>query len=243
MDEARALQKIVELQELVTVYSEKRFESGQPPYRAMILELLPVVTRIVAAVDPDLPNLMAQRPPTGTRGYEFTFVREALHRAKGLLDHQVELQEILGPQGPRLSADELHEWVWSAAASLWDGGHRRAAVQTAASVVDTHAKEKLERRDISGADLMMQAWAIDPPKKVALPRLRFAGLDPASEEYRSRHEGAKFFGAGCMMAIRNVASHDVEELEPQIALEHLAALSVLARWIEAADVVVQDPEG
>jgi hypothetical protein len=44
------------------------------------------------------------------------------------------------------------------------------------------------------------------------------------------------FGKGCMMGIRNVVSHDTSEPQPEIALEQLAALSILARWIDAASL-------
>lgn len=40
-----------------------------------------------------------------------------------------------------------------------------------------------------------------------------------------------------MMAVRNVATHEAEDDDEQRALEQLAALSVLARWIDEADVV------
>lgn len=39
-----------------------------------------------------------------------------------------------------------------------------------------------------------------------------------------------------MMAIRNLATHDLNEPDEQVALEQLAALSVLARWIDDAKV-------
>jgi hypothetical protein len=41
------------------------------------------------------------------------------------------------------------------------------------------------------------------------------------------------------MALRNVIAHEPEdELAPQEALEQLATFSIVARWIEAANVVV-----
>ncbi len=43
------------------------------------------------------------------------------------------------------------------------------------------------------------------------------------------------FGRGCMMRVRNLYSHGHEPTE-QEALEALAALSLLARWIDDAGV-------
>jgi hypothetical protein len=42
-----------------------------------------------------------------------------------------------------------------------------------------------------------------------------------------------------MLAIRNPATHDLAQPDGQVALEYLAALSILARWIDEAEVYVQ----
>ena len=41
---------------------------------------------------------------------------------------------------------------------------------------------------------------------------------------------------GCSMGIRNGAAHTTEPIDEQMGLEYLAAFSVLARWVEAADI-------
>lgn len=47
------------------------------------------------------------------------------------------------------------------------------------------------------------------------------------------------FGAGCFTGIRNPAVHDNGlKLTEQVALEQLAAFSVLARWIDECTVEV-----
>jgi hypothetical protein len=143
-------------------------------------------------------------------------------------------------RGPQVSAESLHEWVWSAAASLWDDGYRREAIQAAATQIDIHTSAKLGRTDLSGADLMLQAWAVDQPRR-STQRLRFSGLTPGTDSFNSAHEGAKFFGAGCMLAIRNLTTHSVDQPDEQAALESLAALSVLARWVETSLVETVEP--
>lgn len=53
-------------------------------------------------------------------------------------------------------------------------------------------------------------------------------------------DGVMNFGAGCFMAIRNPVGHlpnDEHELTEQEALERLAAGSLLARWIDEANVI------
>jgi hypothetical protein len=49
------------------------------------------------------------------------------------------------------------------------------------------------------------------------------------------------FGAGCFEGIRNPAAHEHGLiLSEQVALEQLAAFSLLARWIEECEVETVD---
>ncbi len=45
-------------------------------------------------------------------------------------------------------------------------------------------------------------------------------------------------GMGCAQGIRNPQAHPSPDITEEEALEQLAALSVLARWVDACDVVV-----
>lgn len=244
MDIPRALEKVCELLDLVeqsrqwaSTDNERYYSDEGRQLSLRIRALLPVVRKIATAVEPDLQNGFVEQP----RRWEWSSVYDALIRLRGLLEHDQELAEILGPRGPAAAADQLHSWVWAAAASLWDDGYHREAVQAAATQVEIHARAKIGRQGLSGADLMMQAWATDPPRREAARRLRFTELQPGTETFISAHEGAKFFGAGCMLGIRNLLTHTLDQPPPQVALEHLAALSVLARWIEAAEVAEVSP--
>ena len=40
------------------------------------------------------------------------------------------------------------------------------------------------------------------------------------------------YAVGVSMAIRNPVTHETSGVEKQVALEHLVALSVLARWVD-----------
>ncbi|WP_420884091.1 TIGR02391 family protein [Micromonospora sp. CPCC 205547] len=62
---------------------------------------------------------------------------------------------------------------------------------------------------------------------------RFAG----SDTYRSLHRGARAFAEGLYAAIRNPGMHTpppADGGEEQLALEQLAAFSLLARWVDQA---------
>ena len=72
-------------------------------------------------------------------------------------------------------------------------------------------------------------------------RLRFKHLDELTEDGKrnqswvSAHEGAMNYGRGCAQGIRNLNAHGTSELSEQEALEYLAALSVLARWVDQCE--------
>jgi Protein of unknown function (Hypoth_ymh) len=74
------------------------------------------------------------------------------------------------------------------------------------------------------------------------PRLRFDGFDPVgSDGWKSAHDGAAAFGRGCFLRIRNLYTHHEGDTD-QEDLEALAALSLLARWIDGAEVVKAESE-
>lgn len=88
---------------------------------------------------------------------------------------------------------------------------------------------------MNDTQLMLEAFSKDEPGP-GRPRLRCPG-DHSSQTVRSRQEGAMYYARGCFQAIRNPASHEHHEWDPQVALESLTALSVLARWIDDWSVV------
>lgn len=138
---------------------------------------------------------------------------------------------------PQIEVAALHTLVWQAAQAQWEAGHRHEAVLAAAKAVNSHLQTKIGRRDVSEADLVRQAFSEKPPE-ADKKRLRFTSI--ADEQTRkSMRQGVMDFGAGCFAAIRNPLGHlpnDEVELGEQTALERLAALSLLARWIDEANV-------
>jgi hypothetical protein len=170
------------------------------------------------------------------QGWPWESVRRTASLLLGVLERRAEADMMLGPTGPQIAAERLHPWVWESAASLWDVGARREALQAAATQLDLQLQAKVERNDITGAELVTRAFTLEEPR-TGETRLRLPGFTPGSEQFRSVHQGAMSFGQGCFRAIRNIATHDLTQPEELIALEQLAALSVLARWIDNAEVV------
>jgi uncharacterized protein (TIGR02391 family) len=161
--------------------------------------------------------------------------RTAALRAKEALIREAEVKENLGENAPELSAAELHPWVWSGAKSLWQSGHYREAVEGAIKKLNAETQNKVGRRDVSETDLFKQAFSFDEPKagKARLRRMK----DDGSDTYKSVQRGAMNLAEGVFAGIRNPLSHEADqELSEQEALEYLAALSVLARWADAATV-------
>ena len=143
-----------------------------------------------------------------------------------------------------LRTERFHSWVWDKSRSLWASKNYREAVGTAAAEVEKQTQAKLDRGNLSGADLYTQAFKVDKIREIPDgPRLRFPGLDELTEDgkrnqsWKSAHEGAMHFGRGCAQGIRNLNAHGTDDLPEQEAIEYLAALSVLARWVDICDVV------
>ena len=205
-----------------------------------LLRLHPLVERIAEAADPHEPR--DRFKPTSPY-WVWEGSRTSTMRLAGILDQQETREALFEPSGPRLRADHLHRWVWDAARNLWDDGHYGHAVQDATKVVERQTQIKLNRLDLDGKDLYAQAFSTKDPDPDA-PRLRFTEIDESEEPRRwtSAHEGAQFLGMGCAQGIRNPLAHGTDESDEQEALEQLAALSVLARWVESSDLVEHESD-
>jgi hypothetical protein len=163
--------------------------------------------------------------------------RRGLNRAVELLEAFVEDLEDreAKPSLPRLNPNDFHPWVAEAAARLWNDGHSRQAVQTAATSVEGWIRGKLSAHEGSVASIVASAFSVSEPRPDA-PRLRFPHVVPVgSDNWKSAHDGAGAFGRGCFLRIRNLYTHHEGE-SLQEDLEALAALSLLARWVDAAEV-------
>jgi Protein of unknown function (Hypoth_ymh) len=140
------------------------------------------------------------------------------------------------PDSPDLVADQLHSWVWEAAAPLWYAGSRQGAVHAAARSVNARMQQKRGHKDKTDAALCREFFSLDEPAP-GRPRLRFPGYSRTDSTWRSRQQGAMDFGAGCFQGVRNPAAHQHGlDLPEQVALEQLAAFSLLARWVDECDV-------
>lgn len=160
--------------------------------------------------------------------------RAGVQRAVAILGAARTELDVNQPTTPTVDVAALHPWVAGMAATLWSGGHHRQAVEEAARSIEVQLRAKLGLASGTGAPLVTAAFS---PKDARPddPRLRFREFPQGSDSWTNAHEGAMAFGRGCMMRIRNLYSHGHEPSE-QEALEALAALSLVARWIDASEL-------
>jgi hypothetical protein len=177
----------------------------------------------------------AWRPETHMRRGSWNYHRDTATRAIAELVRQDELRENLGDDAPELSASDFHPWIWSGASSLWHSGHFAQAVEGAIRKLNAETQNKVNRRDVSESDLFNQAFSPEAAQS-SKSRLRRMPQED-SKTYRSLQRGAMAFAEGIFAGIRNPLAHeDGHDLSEQQALEYLAALSVLARWVDEATV-------
>lgn len=203
----------------------------------------PIVQMIMESVEPGLAGYRMQRlyGDALTEHRDWEPAKQAALRALGLVLRGAEAKERLRSDAPSVAADQLHDWVWSAARPMWEAGSYSTAVLHAAQSVNVHLQQKLGRTDTGESALCTEAFSPDHPRP-GRPRLRFGG-DRSSQTWRSLQDGAGAFGRGCFQAMRNPPAHSYQHsLTAQEALEELAALSRLARWIERCEVERSESE-
>lgn len=134
-----------------------------------------------------------------------------------------------------LQVANLHPWVATPALPLFEDEHWFAAVTAAADNVRAQWRKALG----SVTDDLPSTFSSQDPKE-GHPRMRFAryNRNDDKQEWVNAHEGAMHFARGCMMRIRNLYKYQArdQQISPSLALETLAALSLLSRWIGDAEV-------
>lgn len=167
----------------------------------------------------------------------YDWLRDQASRGKAAMERAAELAERLGDNAPEMDASNLHPWAWQNGKSFWNSGHFHQTVMQAAIKVNSETQAKLSRVDVSEYKLFNEAFTLKPPA-AGTNRLRMM-KDDGSDTYKSLHEGARAFAEGLYRAIRNPGMHTPPPAgggEEQLALEQLAAFSILARWVEQAEV-------
>lgn len=203
-----------------------------------VLRQWAVVERVLQHYLPDWQSRLGPGDGYTYTGYRWGERREGAALCLAALQAEAEVREHLETRGPSLSADALHPWIWDSARSLWNSQHHREAVEAAAKGLNAYTQQKTGMTLAEG-DLFVQAFSDDGPKPDR-PRLRPVGGSDDSLSVRSLRRGIRDYASGCYAAIRNPKAHDDPTIDTpeHEALEQLAALSVLARWVEGATLVM-----
>jgi hypothetical protein len=157
-------------------------------------------------------------------------------QAIAALERQEEIEAHLGSPAPQIAVDSLHPWVWDSARVAWEAGSFGDAIRAAARAVSAKSRQKLGRRDLGEWKLLTQAFDTRPPES-GQPRLRL-WPDDGSDTFTSLHQGAAALARGLFQAVRNPANHedDEKDMPEHRAVEALAAFSMLARFVDDAEV-------
>lgn len=204
------------------------------PITNVVERQLPTVSRVIEALDASLlsDDFGVSELYSGLSSTEST-TRKAL----AVLEDRDEWREHLSPEGPALAANGLHQWIWGAAAQFWDAGQYEAAVEYGAKSLNAHIQQK-SRMTISDRELASEVFS--PRLRSTNVRLWLPG-ERETETWRSRQDGLHLLAMGAFAGIRNVVAHSVMAgWSQQEALEYLAVLSVVARWVEETEVVVPE---
>lgn len=160
---------------------------------------------------------------------------ESAEHALAVVKTRAETREKLGTTAPTMKADALHSLIWEAASKRWDSGHYTDAVQRAATALSGIVKDQTGRYELNDSDLVSQAFSLSPAAE-GKPRLRWPGNDD-DLNVKTMRVGILNMAQGVFAAIRNPATHSTDELPKEEALEQLATLSILARWIDRCELV------
>ncbi|MFI5945861.1 TIGR02391 family protein [Streptomyces uncialis] len=155
-------------------------------------------------------------------------VLDAVEQILGRLEAMVLKAEAELP--PTTGVEAMHPIVWGAAKRLWLDGHFRLAVQSAAESLTAQVRIRIGATGMDATNLYEKAFS------KGSPLLRWPG-DQSDRTVSSMNHGLAKYAPGVNMTIRNTAAHGNTDLTAQAALERLAALSLLARWIDECEDV------
>lgn len=160
-------------------------------------------------------------------------VLNACERAIGRLETLAEGAETDAPTAS-LDLAALHPVVWDAAQELWTGRHYRQAVEAAYGALLNRVKQLTDNPDGDDEAVFGRAFA-KASSDAEASRLRWPG-DPQHKSVISMNKGLQHFSAGVRLAIRNVSVHERADLTAQEGAERIAALSLLAGWIDGCEL-------
>lgn len=156
---------------------------------------------------------------------------ETVMMLEGLIRRLEEKREDLGGDTTaqvRAAFDglDLHPRIARVCADLYRDGHYRNAVADASVALVNLVKEKSRRHDLDGSGLMTTVFSKNQPI------LAFNDRRDRTEE--DEQEGMMHLFLGAVLALRNPRVHNLLDDSPEMALEYIALLSMLAKRVDQA---------
>jgi uncharacterized protein (TIGR02391 family) len=121
---------------------------------------------------------------------------------------------------------DLHPRIANICVDLYRDRHYRQAVLDASIALVNYVKEKSRRQDLDGAPLMSTVFSANSPV------LAFNPL--ADQTEKDEQQGMMHLFMGAVLALRNPRAHSVFDDSPELALDAIAFLSMLAKRLDTA---------
>jgi uncharacterized protein (TIGR02391 family) len=121
---------------------------------------------------------------------------------------------------------DLHPRIGAVSSELYRDCHYRQAVLDASIALVNYVKEKSRRHELDGASLMSTVFSPNSPV------LAFNAL--ADQTDKDEQQGMMHLFMGAVLALRNPRAHSVFDDSPELALDAIALLSMLAKRLDSA---------
>jgi len=171
----------------------------------------------------------------GTAGW--ARAREASVHGRGLVSVMRQGTDWFTPNAPALRASDMHPLVWPLARTFWVMKAWPQAVETSYRAIQTNVQIRVGRTDVDGVALFNLAFGL---KEVADGIRLWRPGDRSTETWKSKQQGLLSLSQAVALGIRNVithAPHGTLNMKPIEALEMLATLSLLAKWVDDTEAV------
>lgn len=150
---------------------------------------------------------------------------------KALMDRVEEARSELGTDSTARTRSafeglDLHPRIAEAARELYQDKHYRQSVLDASIALVNYVKEKSRRHDLDGSTLMSTVFSPNAPV------LAFNPLTDQTD--KDEQQGLMHLFMGAVLALRNPRAHSVFDDSPELALDSIAFLSMLAKRLDGA---------
>lgn len=198
-----------------------------------LLARRPLVLAIAEELDPGIAERIRRR---SALTWEWEDAEDGTVELLGLVREHQAFRDVFTGEGPTVPRIVVHASIWLNVKDLWAEGRFADAVrQATAFVLGTSLASKLEVFDITGPELVSEAFSLEPPRP-GRSRLRLPGVARDSEDWESGQRAMEHIGIGCVLAVRALTSVRSAHLDEQLAQELLGALSIFTCWVEACEI-------